>query len=91
VAESNRDVDALRAALASERSRVDTAMQQLETLATELWSWRRRAEQLEAERAGLSARLGYYEETVRNMERSWFWRARLLVTRLTGRGGRRAH
>jgi hypothetical protein len=81
VEESNRaPIDAV--ALAGERERVRVAMQQCETLAAEVWALRRRCAGLEARATEFEARATFAEETIANMQRSWFWRARLLYARV---------
>ena len=66
----------------AERARFDAAMQQCEQLARELLV--ARARQARTQDELIRAR-----ETIDNMERSWFWRARLFWVRIRKRlGGR---
>ncbi len=74
-AELVRERDAARAAAADERERNISAMQQCDRLAAELLAWKRRHGEAEA-------RAAYATETIRHMERSLFWRARLICLRV---------
>lgn len=82
VVELTRARDEAVAGIAAERARVDSAMQQCEHLASEIWSWRRKYEAASLELVETHARLAHAHTTIRNMERSWFWRARLTWVRV---------
>jgi hypothetical protein len=77
VVELTRARDETIATIAAERGRVESAMQQCEYLASEIWAWRRKHEAAALELREISARLAHAQATIRNMERSWFWRTRL--------------
>ena len=77
VVELTRARDEAIATIAAERGRVESAMQQCEYLASEIWSWRRKHEVAALELGEISAKLAHAQATIQNMERSWFWRARL--------------
>ena len=84
-----RERDRLNADLAAERARNAAAMQQCDHLAAEILSLRRRhAQDLEQRTTALEAvrqlteQLASARATIANMERSWFWRARLLWVRM---------
>jgi hypothetical protein len=77
VVELTRARDEAIGAAAAERARVETAMQQCEQLAAEIWRWRRKHEAAALELSETAAQLAHAQATIHNMERSWFWRARL--------------
>lgn len=97
VAEFTRERDAAMASAAAERERTSVAMQQCEYLASEILAERRRhMRELAPERETgasalarahedqheLSHRLTHALQTIRNMERSRFWRMRMLWVRI---------
>jgi len=85
-----RERDAALEELAAERARVEALMQQLERLALEVHQLR--AGQTPVWTPALlddrERQLAYARATIRNMERSWFWRARLVWVRLRALVGR---
>jgi hypothetical protein len=93
VVELTRARDEAIATIAGERGRVESAMQQCEHLASEVWSWRRKHEAAALELGEISAKLAHANATIQNMERSWFWRARLHWVRVRNlfEGDRRQH
>ena len=82
VVELTRARDDAIVAVAAERERVGSAMQQCEYLASEIWRWRRKHEAAALELEEITSRLAHAQVTIQNMERSWFWRARLAWVRL---------
>jgi hypothetical protein len=93
VVELTRARDEAVATIAAERGRIESAMQQCEYLASEIWAWRRKHEAAALELRETSARLAHAQDTIRNMERSWFWRTRLnwIWVRSLFRADRRSH
>jgi hypothetical protein len=95
IAALTRQRDAALAAAAAERERNDVLIQQCDRLAAEIFAWRRgqappwTSAIAEAKSRQLAAELEYARATIRNMERSWFWRIRLLSVRIRqiGRAG----
>jgi hypothetical protein len=88
VAALTRERDAALAAAAVERARNAVLIQQCERLASEIFALRRGQAPLwtsaiaAARARQLTAELEYARATIRNMERSWFWRLRLLSVRI---------
>lgn len=92
ISELTKERDAALAAAAAERDRNVMLLQQCEHLASEIFALRR------GEASGWKPRLvsdesrqlAFALETIRNMERSWFWRLRLVYVRIGNLWSRRA-
>jgi hypothetical protein len=88
IAALTRERDTALAAAAAERQRNDVLIQQCDRLAAEIFALRRgqappwTSAIAEAKTRQLTAELEYARATIRNMERSWFWRLRLLSVRI---------
>jgi hypothetical protein len=57
-------------------------MQQCEHLAQEIWRWRTRHDRAVEQLRVTAEQLVFAQTTIANMERSWFWRARLVWVRI---------
>jgi hypothetical protein len=73
VAELTRERDEAIAVATAERDRTAMLMQQCDQLALEIFALRKREYSLQLARA---------HATIRTMERSWFWRARMVWVRV---------
>lgn len=88
VAELERERDAALAVAAAERERNAVLLQQCDHLAFEVFAlrtgrapeWKPALVTEEARRLRLE--LDHANATIRNMERSWFWRMRIVTVRL---------
>ena len=91
VVDLTREHDAALADRAAERERAAALLIQCDRLAEEIFAWRRRHADEAAQHARaadqvrqLTAQLAHARATIANMERSLFWRARLLWLRIRG-------
>jgi hypothetical protein len=84
IARLTRERDQARTSEAAQRERAEALLQQCDRLAAEVMAWRTGeatpwAPAFESDEA---RRLAQAQATIRNMERSWFWRARMMWVRI---------
>jgi hypothetical protein len=84
VSELTRERDAALAAVAAERDRNTVLLRQVDHLASEIFALRRGQASEWKPRlvSDQSRQLAFALETIRNMERSWFWRLRTISVRI---------
>jgi hypothetical protein len=76
VAELTREREEAIAVATAERDRIALLIQQCDHLALEIFALRKRHAREQ------SRQLAYALATIRNMERSWFWRMRMVSVRI---------